>query len=145
MPSLPLRIETSGRKRALKGRSVADKRGPKPERADKRRPKAGACCAARSAALAAGVFEDFEDFFYEGFPFVRGEVAGVDGLFVGLEVAQACLFGPVLVYEADYGVNLLAGQSVAAAGQSAPHAGRSFRDDAWCRGRLYRWDRLSGL
>jgi len=27
---LPLRIERTGRKRALKGRSVADKRGPKP-------------------------------------------------------------------------------------------------------------------
>jgi hypothetical protein len=45
----------------------------------------------------------------------------MDGLFIGLEVAQARLFGQILVYEADYGVNLLTGQSVAAAGQSAPH------------------------
>jgi hypothetical protein len=45
----------------------------------------------------------------------------MDGLFVGLKVTQTRLFGQVLVYEADDGVNLLTGQSVAAAGQSAPH------------------------
>jgi hypothetical protein len=75
-------------------------------------------CEPRSPAW---VFEDLEDLFDQGLPFVGREVAGVDGLLVGLEVAQARLFGQVLVYEANYGVNLLAGQSVAAAGQSAPH------------------------
>ena len=45
----------------------------------------------------------------------------MDGLFIGLEVAQARFFGQILVYKAYYGVNLLTGQSVAAAGQSAPH------------------------
>ena len=33
----------------------------------------------------------------------------MDGLFVGLEVAQARLFGQIPVYKADYGVNLLRG------------------------------------
>ena len=69
----------------------------------------------------ARIFEDFEDLFDQGLAFVGGEVAGMDGLFVGLEVAQARLFGQIPIYKADYGVNLLPGQSVAAAGQSAPH------------------------
>ena len=38
----------------------------------------------------------------------------MDGLFIRLEVAQARLFGQIPVYKADYGVNLLTGQSVAA-------------------------------
>src|SRR5918993_2189491 len=62
----------------------------------------------------------------------------MDGLFVGLEVAQARLFGQILVNKADYGVNLLPGQPVAASGQSAPHVERPFREGGRCRGRLYR-------
>jgi hypothetical protein len=54
---LPRRFETTGRKRALKGRSVADKRGLKPERADKAQSGPVLTCAGRrlqrAAALAA--------------------------------------------------------------------------------------------
>jgi hypothetical protein len=45
----------------------------------------------------------------------------VDGLLIGLEVAEGGLFRKVLVYQADDGVHLLAGEAVAAARQSAPH------------------------
>ena len=62
----------------------------------------------------------------------------MDGLFIRLEVAQARLFGQIPVYKADYGVNFLTGQSVAASGQSAPHVERPFREGGRCRGRLYR-------
>jgi hypothetical protein len=46
----------------------------------------------------ASIFEDLEDFFDQGLAFIGREVARMDGLFVGLEVAQACLFGQIPVY-----------------------------------------------
>ena len=55
------------------------------------------------------VFEDLEHVVDEGFAFVGREVAGMDGLLVGLEVSQGSFFGQVLVYKADDGVDLLAG------------------------------------
>src|SRR5215210_9301404 len=86
------------------------------------------CCGSRREPVEsrspAGVVEDLEDLFDQCFAFVGGEVAGMDGLFIGLEVTQARLFGQIPVYKADDGVNLLTGQSVAAAGQSAPHVDR---------------------
>src|SRR5215210_163668 len=105
------------------------------------------CCGSRrepvEPRLPAGVVEDLEDLFDQGFAFVGGEVAGMDGLFIGLEVTQARLFGQIPVNKADDGVNLLTGQSVAAAGQSAPHVDRPFREVGRCRGRLYRWATLA--
>ena len=56
-----------------------------------------------------GIFKDLEDLFDQGFAFVGGEVARLDGLFIGLEVAEAGLFGEVLVYKADDRVDLLSG------------------------------------
>src|SRR5215212_1424701 len=88
--------------------------------------------------LSTGVVEDLENLFDQGFAFVGGEVAGVDGLFIGLEVTKARLFGQIPVNKADDGVNLLTGQSVAAAGQSAPHVDLPFCEGGRCRGRLYR-------
>ncbi len=55
------------------------------------------------------VFEDLEHVIYEGFAFVGWEVAGMDGLLVGLEVSQGSFFGQVLVYKADDGIDFLAG------------------------------------
>lgn len=45
----------------------------------------------------------------------------MDGLFVGLQVAADRLFGEVLIYKPDDGVYFLAGKSVTATGQPAPH------------------------
>ena len=66
--------------------------------------------------LPAVVFEDLEDIVYESFAFVGGEVSGVDGLFVGLEVSRGSFLGEVLVYEADDSVNFLTGEAITAAG-----------------------------
>lgn len=66
--------------------------------------------------LFVGVSKDFEDVVYEGFTFIRWQVAGVDGLFIGLEVAGRGFFGQVLVYKSDYGVDLLSREAVSAAG-----------------------------
>jgi hypothetical protein len=63
-----------------------------------------------------GVFEYFEDVVDEGFAFVGWKISGVDCLFVGLEIAGGGFFGQVLVYEPDYGVDLLPGKAVSAAG-----------------------------
>lgn len=66
--------------------------------------------------FAAGVFEDFEDIVYEGFAFIWGEISGVDGLFVGLEISGGGFLREVLVDQANDSVDFLSGESVAAAG-----------------------------
>jgi len=63
-----------------------------------------------------GVFEDLEDLGYKGLAFLGREIPGVDGLLVGLEATELGLLGQVAVYEAHYGVDLLARKAIAAAG-----------------------------
>jgi hypothetical protein len=63
-----------------------------------------------------GVFENLEDLGYKGLAFLGREIPGVNGLLVGLKVAELGLLGQVAVYEAHYGVDLFAGKAVAAAG-----------------------------
>jgi hypothetical protein len=55
-----------------------------------------------------GVSEDLVDLVYKSLALLGRKVSGVDGLFVGLEVAGYGFLREVLVYEADDGVNLLA-------------------------------------
>lgn len=74
------------------------------------------CHGLSRAGSSLGVFEDLEDVVDEGFAFVGREVAGVDGLFVGLEVPEGRLLGEVLIYEADDRIDFLAGEAVTAPG-----------------------------
>lgn len=61
------------------------------------------------------VFEDLEDLLDQGLAFLGRQVPGMDGLLVGLEVAEVRLLGQVPVYEAHDGINLLARETVATA------------------------------
>jgi hypothetical protein len=65
--------------------------------------------------LLTGVFEDLEDLLDQGLAFLGRQVPGMDGLLVGLEVAEVRLLVQVPVYEAHDGINLLARETVATA------------------------------
>ena len=58
--------------------------------------------------LSAGILEDLKDLGYQRLALLGWEIPGVDGLFIGLKVAELTLLGQVPVYETHNGVNLLA-------------------------------------
>jgi hypothetical protein len=72
--------------------------------------------AERPDLLLAHVFEDLEDLAYKSLSLLGREISGVDGLLVGLKVTEVGLLGQVTVYKAHNGLDLLARESVAAAG-----------------------------
>jgi hypothetical protein len=63
-----------------------------------------------------GIFEELEDLVYQLLAPLGREIPGVDGLFVGLKVAELALLGQVPVYKTHDGIDLLAREPVAATG-----------------------------
>jgi hypothetical protein len=63
-----------------------------------------------------GISEDFEDLVYQLLAPLGREIPRVNGLFIGLEVAELAFLGQVPVYKTHHSIDLLAREAVAATG-----------------------------
>ncbi len=64
----------------------------------------------------AAISEDFEDLVYQLLAPLGREVPGVNGLFIGLKVAELAFLGQVPIYKTHHSIDLLAREAVAATG-----------------------------